>query len=255
MKDINLAKSRNFLLKESVGLSENDYDNGDENKSPEYMQGYGDGYTDGFHDGENGNEKAVDLNEMAKIQGELKSAIEKVITDNPELNGLPLKKVIRKDQAVLDALDGDDLYDNQLNKFIAAAKGERVVGQRGRKSGGTAAKDDISDEPSSLSQTSLMKLVSEPGASAPNVWGDEEVDDEVGGFDNSLDNEDDTDANGANFWKNIIVKKVGKLEALPLKDRGTNPDMYSLKQIIQKPEVKKALGVDTIRSLVSPIMG
>ena len=35
--------------------------------------------------------------------------------------------------AVINALDGEDLYDNQLNKFIALTKGERELGQRGRK--------------------------------------------------------------------------------------------------------------------------
>jgi hypothetical protein len=73
------------------------------------------------------------LNEMAKITGRLETAIKKIIADNPELEGLPLKKVIRKDAEVIDSLEGDDLYDNQLNKFIALVKGEREVGQRGRK--------------------------------------------------------------------------------------------------------------------------
>jgi hypothetical protein len=73
------------------------------------------------------------LNEMAKIAGNLKSAIEKIIKDNPDLEGLALKKKIKADKAVDDALEGDTLYDNQLNKFIAAAKGEREIGQRGRK--------------------------------------------------------------------------------------------------------------------------
>jgi hypothetical protein len=73
------------------------------------------------------------LNEMAKISGSLKTAIEKVISDNPDLEGLALKKKIRADKAVDDALEGDTLYDNQLNKFISAVKGEREIGQRGRK--------------------------------------------------------------------------------------------------------------------------
>jgi len=73
------------------------------------------------------------LNEMAKIKGDLKSSIEKVINDNPDLTGLALKKAIRANDAVEDALEGDTLYDNQLNKFIALTKGERTVGKRGRK--------------------------------------------------------------------------------------------------------------------------
>ena len=74
-----------------------------------------------------------DLNEMAKIKGDLKSSIEKVINDNPDLEGLALKKAIKADTSVESALEGDTLYDNQLNKFIALTRGERTVGKRGRK--------------------------------------------------------------------------------------------------------------------------
>jgi hypothetical protein len=85
----------------------------------------------GFSEDEELNENQ--LEEMAKIAGDLKSSIEAVIKANPELQGLALKKAIKGDSAVIDALDGDDLYDNQLNKFIALSRGEREVGQRGRK--------------------------------------------------------------------------------------------------------------------------
>ena len=81
-----------------------------------------------------------DLNEMAKIKGDLKSSIEKVINDNPDLEGLALKKAVRADDAVEDALEGDTLYDNQLNKFIALQRGERELGKRGRKA-------DLNKEP------------------------------------------------------------------------------------------------------------
>jgi hypothetical protein len=73
------------------------------------------------------------LEEMAKIAGDLKSSIEKVIADNPELDRLPLKKAIKADADVIKALGDSSLYDNQLSKFIAAAKGEREIGKRGRK--------------------------------------------------------------------------------------------------------------------------
>ena len=78
-------------------------------------------------------DEAEELEEMAKITGDLKSAIEKVLASNKDLEGLSLKKAIKGDAAVIDALDGEDLYDNQLNKFIALSKGERTLGQRGRK--------------------------------------------------------------------------------------------------------------------------
>ena len=65
----------------------------------------------------------------------IESAIKAVINDNPELEGLALKKAIRANADVIAALDGDQLYDNQLNRFIALQKGERELGQRGRKPG------------------------------------------------------------------------------------------------------------------------
>ena len=75
----------------------------------------------------------MSLNEMAKIAGDLDAAIRKVIEDNPDLEGLPLKKAIKGDTKVKDALDTDELYDNQLNKFIALVKGQRELGKKGRK--------------------------------------------------------------------------------------------------------------------------
>lgn len=80
-------------------------------------------------EGKNG----MSLNEMAKIAGALDAAIRKVIEDNPDLEGLPLKKAIKGSEKVKDALDTDELYDNQLNKFIALVKGQRELGKKGRK--------------------------------------------------------------------------------------------------------------------------
>lgn len=73
------------------------------------------------------------LDEMAKITGRLEAAIKKVLSANADLEGLPLKKAIKADAEVEDALEGDTMYDNQLNKFIALVRGNREVGQRGRK--------------------------------------------------------------------------------------------------------------------------
>ena len=73
------------------------------------------------------------VNEMAKIAGDLASAIKKVVDSNSDLEGLALKKAIKANAAVKSALAGDELYDNQLNKHIAFLKGEREIGQRGRK--------------------------------------------------------------------------------------------------------------------------
>lgn len=224
---MDIAKQRNFLLKESI-------------EQP--------------------------LDEMAKITGALKDAIEAVITANPDLNGLPLKKAIRADQTVLDALAGDDLYDNQLNKFIASAKGERTVGQRGRTATPASAKTDMAND-LDIPVQSLSKILSEPGIEGE---GDEDIDDSWNTPDEDDDNELDgpkgsdidtsiaqelpSDVSSANSFKNIILKKVGKIEnATDEEDKRVQ--LAFLKAYIQKPEVRKTLGVQMIKDLVSPIMG
>jgi len=74
------------------------------------------------------------LTEMAKIAGDLKVAIEKVIEKNKDGEKKDIRKAIKADDDVQAALGpDDDLFDNQLNKFIDLVKGEREVGQRGRK--------------------------------------------------------------------------------------------------------------------------
>ena len=74
------------------------------------------------------------LMEMAKIAGDLKIAIEKVIEKNKDGEKKDIRKAIKADDDVQAALGpDDDLFDNQLNKFIDLVKGEREVGQRGRK--------------------------------------------------------------------------------------------------------------------------
>jgi hypothetical protein len=74
------------------------------------------------------------LNEMAKIVGDLKVAIEKVIEKNKDGEKKDIRKAIKTDDKVQAALGpDDDLFDNQLNKFIDLIRGEREVGQRGRK--------------------------------------------------------------------------------------------------------------------------
>jgi hypothetical protein len=105
-------------------------------------------------------EENTSLEEMAKIAGDLKSSIEAVIAANPELQGLALKKAIKGDTAVINALDGDDLYDNQLNKFIALTKGEREIGQRGRK----ANPDKPAAEPKVKAEKSPKLRITNPTA-------------------------------------------------------------------------------------------
>ena len=234
---MDIAKSRNFLLKE---------------------------------------EFSTPLDEMAKIQGGLKDAIDAIIAANPEVDGLPLKKLIRADQTVLDLLDGDSIYDNQLNKYIATFRGERTLQPRGRKSPNSAAKTDIAND-LDTSTGSLEKLLSmddevgvsyspeeeqEPEEELPiDNWNtpDEEdvIDDEGprrGDIDTSLEKEIPSDTTTANSMKNIISKKVSKIENAA-NDEIYKREMAVLKQYIQKPEVKKTLGKDIIRDLVSSIIG
>jgi hypothetical protein len=73
------------------------------------------------------------IDEMAKIAGDLKTAIEKVIEKNKEAEKKDVRKAIKADDEVQAALGDGDLFDNQLNKFIDLVRGEREVGQRGRK--------------------------------------------------------------------------------------------------------------------------
>ena len=117
-----------------------------------------------------------ELEEMAKIAGDLKSSIESVIAANPELEGLALKKAIKGDAAVINALDGDDLYDNQLNKFIALTKGERELGQRGRK----ADPNKSAAEPKVKAEKSPKLRITDPTADEKpvntSVFGGEEND-------------------------------------------------------------------------------
>jgi len=73
------------------------------------------------------------IDEMAKIAGDLKSAIEKVIKANADAEKKDVRKAVKADDEVISALGDEDLFDNQLNKFIDLVRGEREVGQRGRK--------------------------------------------------------------------------------------------------------------------------
>jgi len=73
------------------------------------------------------------IDEMAKIAGDLKVAIEKVIEKNKDAEKKDVRKAIKADDEVVAALGDEDLFDNQLNKFIDLVRGEREVGQRGRK--------------------------------------------------------------------------------------------------------------------------
>jgi len=220
--NFNLASARNFLLKESIKPLKENYEG--------------------------------EINEMAKIAGALKDAISAVIKANPDLNGLPLKKAIKADTKVIDALEGEDLYDNQLNKFIALEKGERELGQRGR----PAQEKPEGSEKSSSSIQGNDTIDQETEEDEDIAFMDDEAEPDETEIDDSISIDVPTskgDVTNANKWKDIIVKKVQKLEQLPDGEREKSPDMLALKQFIKKPEVFKTLGAETVRSLVSPIIG
>jgi hypothetical protein len=220
------------------------------------------------------------LNEMAKIEGSLKDAINAVIDSNPDLNGLPLKKAIRSNGDVLAALGKSVIHDNQLNRYIAQAKGETTVGKRGRKaSTDSVAKTDISSDLGSSTQSldQLLDLDDEVGLNYDelpiedeeeidiedtwNTQGDEEeIPLEKGPLKSDIDNSFEKDSNidgSANAHKNIITKKVSKIEKAKESsdDEAYKREMAALKQYIKKPEVKKGLGMELIRSLTSSIIG
>jgi hypothetical protein len=77
------------------------------------------------------------LMEMAKIVGDLKVAIEKVIDQNKDAEMKDLRKAVQSDADVKAALandpEGSALQPTQLNNFILKIKGERIPQQRGRK--------------------------------------------------------------------------------------------------------------------------
>lgn len=79
------------------------------------------------------NEGFNSLNEMAKLQGDLRDSIQKVINSNPELEGYDLKLKIRKNPEVIKSLGNQTLNNTQLVNFISLVRGERSVGKRGPK--------------------------------------------------------------------------------------------------------------------------
>jgi hypothetical protein len=124
------------------------------------------------------------LDEMAKITGRLEAAIKKVMSSNKDLEGLPLKKAIKADAEVEDALEGDTMYDNQLNKFIALVRGEREVGQRGRKADPNKAKVEpkakAKAEPKAKAEKSSTKDMDDEDKEATAAIGKDETAKELG---------------------------------------------------------------------------
>lgn len=148
VQDLSKAKEEAGLSEENIGLAdleEMGYEAGVEafnmhfnlsilNNTPD-ANSYRKGFIQAIIDNASNRmyEGQEDLNEMAKISGDLKSSIENAMKVNSDLNMTDLKKAIQSDEDVIKALGDSKLYDTQLSKFISAAKGDREVGQRGRK--------------------------------------------------------------------------------------------------------------------------
>jgi hypothetical protein len=76
------------------------------------------------------------INEMAAIKGDIKTKVDQIIADNPDMEVGPLARMIMKDPEINSIIDRDNLSDmaqNQTQKYIRLARGERELGQRGRK--------------------------------------------------------------------------------------------------------------------------
>jgi hypothetical protein len=189
------------------------------------------------------------LNEMAKITGRLEAAIKKVIGDNKELEGLALKKIIRKDEEVEDALEGDTMYDNQLNKFIAAVKGERVIGQRGRKSDPNKPEPTPKEKkekvekptpsPTKTNPTSTPKPSSKSSTPTPTK------DDEEVKVDTSI-KAPTGDAEIEAKLKDVIAKKKAKLKSYSEGTQDYNNEMTALKAFLNQPSISKYIKNKTV---------
>lgn len=97
------------------------------------------------------------VDEMAMIVGDLDNAIRDVIEANPDLDGIDLKRKIRGDEGVKNALGSEKLHDNQLNRFIAKVKGgaPRAASSETPKS----AKPEGSEEPGEAEEPEATAFV------------------------------------------------------------------------------------------------
>jgi hypothetical protein len=132
-------------------------------------------------DVKNSNVTLSKLEEMAKISGDLATAIKNIIDTNPELTGVDLKKAIKSDPAVIAALDGESLFDNQLSRFISLAKGERELGQRGRKVdlGNTLAKKMAELEAQEQSLMNKLNKISQLKKELESSLGTNKIEEDV----------------------------------------------------------------------------
>jgi hypothetical protein len=163
------------------------------------------------------------------------------------------------------------LFRSDLADFI-------IAGSNKNKSSDSVVKNDITTDLGSSTQSldQLLDLDDEVGLNydelpigdeeetdIEDTWNSSEEDDIIDDkgpsrkdIDTSFENDVVTDGN-ANSYKNIISKKVSKIEkAVENKDdQKYEIEIAALKNYIKKPEVKKTLGAELIRNLVSSIIG
>ena len=187
-------------------------------------------------------EGQVDYKQLAKDQGK----------DIATFNNPKTRQVLEKD----------------LADFI-------IAGSNKNKSSDSVVKNDITTDLGSSTQSldQLLDLDDEVGLNydelpeeetdIEDTWNSSEEDDIIDDkgpsrkdIDTSFENDVVTDGN-ANSYKNIISKKVSKIEkAVENKDdQKYEIEIAALKNYIKKPEVKKTLGAELIRNLVSSIIG
>ena len=182
------------------------------------------------------------LDEMAKITGRLEAAIKKVLSTNSDLEGLPLKKAIKADAEVEDALEGDTMYDNQLNKFIALVRGEREVGKRGRKADPNKVKAEpkAKSSPKAKAEKSSTKdMDDEDKEAAASIGKDETA--------KKLDKASTTgNAEIEAKLKSVISAKKNKLKAAKEGTPEFKKELAALSSFLKGTEISKYIKKKTV---------
>ena len=179
----------------------------------------------------------MSLNEFAKIAGDLETAIIKVIKDNPDLEVKSLRKTIRGSENVKNELDVDEeIFDNQLNKFIARVRGERELKKRGRKP------LEKSDEPKKEAPKKEAPKKEAPKKSAPKKEDDEdeEVEDN---WNKSSDDDGMEDEKSIDKKAQAVAKKGGsnltKLNNITTQLKDLEKEMKGIADNYKKAEGSK----------------
>jgi hypothetical protein len=172
-----------------------------------------------------------ELKEMAniKMDNELGLAIKNIVDNNPSLEGLPLKKAIKNDPNVISALGDDDLYDNQLNRFISKIKGELELKPRGRPA----------MEKPKMEKPAMEKPVKEPKTSKPTPKNDEEEEE----VDTYYKADDEFGSNDDDELASSIEKSLKKV-------KNTKDEISTKKDELAKISKELKAGTDKTREII-----